>query len=394
MRRYRSVSASLAGFAVLLSVAAARAETSVAVLGIEPVEVPDAQAVQLTDALRQRAAATPGMRLVPGKDLVEMKMIFGCDGETPACMAQAGKSLGADKLVYGTLKKGPSAGALAVSLKQLDVRSGAVEHAVNESAAPAELTSSAPRWFAALVGVELKPTLTVTSEPPGADVAIDGKPAGKTPLTLTTLSPGKHQVDVTALGRVPFTRTLELRPGGAHELVATMESAPPPVQITTSTEAKPASHPGRTAKAVGIAAVAAAVVAGGVAIYTWRTYRDLEDTAHADLLNARPSNPTPEQARFFNSPSCSLPAAVGSSPQLDKYKTDCSRGESFANATTALWVVAGVLATGGVVSLIVGDRQAKNAAREKSTGNTLRQTLRIAPVFNTRSGGLQAAFEF
>src|SRR5258706_7542148 len=105
MRRYRSPRARwICGAAMLVAAAGvARAEPSVAVLGIEPVDVPDASAVQLTDALRQRAAATGGVRLVQGKDLVEMKMIFGCDGETPACMAQAGKSLGADKLLYGTL---------------------------------------------------------------------------------------------------------------------------------------------------------------------------------------------------------------------------------------------------------------------------------------------------
>ena len=77
-----------------------------AVLGLESIDVPEPLAQQLTDALRQRAAATAGVRLVQGKDLIEIKMVFGCDGELPACMAQAGKALGADKLLYGTVKKG------------------------------------------------------------------------------------------------------------------------------------------------------------------------------------------------------------------------------------------------------------------------------------------------
>src|SRR6185295_5234803 len=37
-------------------------------------------------------------------------------------------------------------------------------------------------------------TLSVTTTPPGAQVTIDGKPRGVTPLELTDVSPGKHEV--------------------------------------------------------------------------------------------------------------------------------------------------------------------------------------------------------
>jgi PEGA domain-containing protein len=37
-------------------------------------------------------------------------------------------------------------------------------------------------------------TLSVTTTPPGAQVTIDGKPRGVTPLDLTDVSPGKHEV--------------------------------------------------------------------------------------------------------------------------------------------------------------------------------------------------------
>src|SRR5437764_831142 len=98
MPRYSSILAAL----IALSVAstAQAADVSVAVLGLEPVDVPEPLAQQLTDALRQRAASTGGVRMVQGKDLIEVKMVFGCDGELPACMAQAGKTLGAEKLLY------------------------------------------------------------------------------------------------------------------------------------------------------------------------------------------------------------------------------------------------------------------------------------------------------
>src|SRR6185437_8612730 len=121
MRRYCATTLLLS--AVLLAAGAAHAQTtppSLAVLGVEPVDVPEALAQQLTDALRQRAAATSGIHAVAGKDLIEIKGVFGCDTESPTCMAQAGKTLGADKLLYGTLKK--SGRNVVVGLKLLDVR--------------------------------------------------------------------------------------------------------------------------------------------------------------------------------------------------------------------------------------------------------------------------------
>ena len=86
-----------------------RGERATAVLGIEPLEgAPDAVAAEITDALRQRVAATKGYQLLQGKDLVEVKLVFACPDEAPACMSQAGKSLGAAKLIFGNVKSAGS----------------------------------------------------------------------------------------------------------------------------------------------------------------------------------------------------------------------------------------------------------------------------------------------
>src|SRR5262249_60356137 len=123
----------LAGLTSLLSVlcltappqSAARAaegggDVATAVLGIEPLEgTPDTVAAEMTDALRQRVAATKGYQLLQGKDLVEVKLVFACPDAAPACMSAAGKSLGADKLIFGNVKR--SGGDYQVTLKLLDV---------------------------------------------------------------------------------------------------------------------------------------------------------------------------------------------------------------------------------------------------------------------------------
>jgi len=52
-------------------------------------------------------------------------------------------------------------------------------------------------------------TLSVTTTPPGAQVTIDGKPRGVTPLELTDVSPGKHEVALKSdAGSVRRTVTL------------------------------------------------------------------------------------------------------------------------------------------------------------------------------------------
>jgi hypothetical protein len=400
----------------------ARADTtSVAVLGVEPIEVPEGLAQQLTEALRQRAAGTAGVRAVQGKDLIEIKMVFGCDQEQPACMAQAGRTLGADKLIYGTIRKARG-GALTVSLKLLDVKGGAIERSVSEATTRRELTgasvqAAAVKWFAQLVPVEAHPILTVTSDPPNAAIAIDGNPAGRTPVTLRDLSPGVHSVAVSAAGRVTQTRNVELRAGVSSDLAVTLEAervsppvverprppepavVTPPLEKPQPVETQPVGHPGRAAKLVALGSLVGAVVAGSVAIYTWRTYVGLEDTTHTELgmiQNATAGPPTQDQANFYASPTCNPPAGLMGGSVLQSYQNDCSKGQTYANATTALWVITGALAGTAVISYIVGDRQAAKAEREakKSQARLWQKSLRIAPVISSKSGGLTAAFEF
>src|SRR5678816_3942036 len=93
---------SLTTAAMAPSRAVAGDEVGTVVLGIEPLEgAPDNVAAEITDALRQRLAATKGYQLLQGKDLVEVKLVFACPDAAPACMSTAGKSLGADKVIFG-----------------------------------------------------------------------------------------------------------------------------------------------------------------------------------------------------------------------------------------------------------------------------------------------------
>ena len=55
--------------------------------------------------------------------------------------------------------------------------------------------------------------LAITTQPAGARVTIDGKAAGETPLTLDTITPGRHVVVVTAPSGASARRTVRVESG-------------------------------------------------------------------------------------------------------------------------------------------------------------------------------------
>src|SRR5262252_9910919 len=172
------------GFALLvfagsLSAAqAARAQTSVAVLGLEPQDGAEGLAKELTDALRQRTSAMRGFVLAGAKDLVEIKLVFGCVDEAPPCMASAGKTLGAHKLLFGTVRK--VGNAFKVTLKWVDVGTGKLENQLTETITVDALSREnerglTSRWLSQLSGVKIGGAVQVAANLDGANVFIDEK---------------------------------------------------------------------------------------------------------------------------------------------------------------------------------------------------------------------------
>lgn len=73
-------------------------------------------------------------------------------------------------------------------------------------------------------------TLTVSSTPSGAQVSVDGKNVGRTPLSIS-VAPGAHAVTVTPATGAPITRQIEARFGRALTVDTSLtpgDSRPPP----------------------------------------------------------------------------------------------------------------------------------------------------------------------
>lgn len=219
--------------ALLPSWSAAAADAAIAVLGVEAAEgAPETLASAITDAMRQRVSSGKGFRLVPGRDLVEVKLVFSCPDEAPSCMAQAGKSLGAAKLIFGSVKK--SAGDnYVVTLKLLDTARGVVDAWVAEQINKAQANAAGVRapvqkWFASLTGQGGAGIIRVRGDVIGASVSLDGNPVGTVgtdDLILPGVTAGKHQVTVTKPGYNAVEREVTVASGETAPLEVGMSKS-------------------------------------------------------------------------------------------------------------------------------------------------------------------------
>jgi hypothetical protein len=240
----------------LESQARAEADAATAVLGLEALDgAPDNVASEITDALRQRVASTHGFQLVQGKDLVEVKLVFSCPDEAAACMAQAAKSMGATKLIFGNVKK--SGADYQVTLKLLDVNRAAVDSWVTEAvprrkAEPTVFRAFAPAWISKLTGKGAGGTLQVRANVPGATVSLDGTRVGVTgpqAVAIADVAPGRHEVVVEKSGFTTAKQEFSLASGQSLPLSLSLSSmsvdvgTAPPVETPPIIVKKPLNAP-------------------------------------------------------------------------------------------------------------------------------------------------------
>lgn len=67
-------------------------------------------------------------------------------------------------------------------------------------------------------------TLTVITSPSGAQVKVDGKERGKTPLTITDAQPGERKVEVARPGHVSVTKNVDVKAGQSAIVEIKLES--------------------------------------------------------------------------------------------------------------------------------------------------------------------------
>jgi hypothetical protein len=383
---------------------AAEGAIPTAVLGFEPLEgVPDTLAADITDALRQRVAATKEYQLLQGKDLVEVKLIFACSDEAPACLSQAGKSLGASKLIFGNVKK--TGGDFMVTLKLLDVSRGVVESFTTDTvpggrANATALRQLAPIWLAKLSG-RGNGTITVRANFVGAAVSLDGTRVGITgtaPVVVSDVSPGKHEVSVEKSGYTTTKQEFTLAAG--QSLPLTLDLSPVSVEVPkpqghaevqgaqleggSSGEAEGSAGNGHQAARAGFwVAVVGTAASAGLAVKYGLNVRDV-------------NNQLDQYRRFTCSTGVCDSQGNPAQPLTALQKSSVSSLTDQGNKDEALqWVfvgVGGAFAVAGGYLLYKGYLAAEgNQSGSQSASN---HGLRIFPTATASAQGIAAEFDF
>jgi len=371
-------------------------DVATAVLGIEPLEgAPDAVAAEMTDALRQRVAATKGYQLLQGKDLVEVKLVFACPDAAPACMSTAGKSLGADKLIFGNVKR--AGNDFQLTLKLLDVSRAVVESFTAETvpkkhADASGLRSLAPAWLAKLSG-KGGGSIQVRANFPGAAVSIDGTQVGTTgssPVVINDVAPGRHEVAVEKSGYTTTKQEFTLAAGQSLPLNLTLSpvsvEVPRPEGSAKAPEGgggEPESDDGPTLTRYGFwVALAGTAVSAAFAVKYGLSVRDI--------------NSQLDQYRRFECQGSatglcdndSKPAQPLTTEQLAKSHSLTEQG----NQDQLLqWVFVGLT---GAFAIAGGVLLYKGFLASEGTQSASNHGLRLFPSATRSSGGIIAEFEF
>lgn len=133
--------------------------------------------------------------------------------------------------------------------------------------------------------------LNVTSKPGGAQVLVDGKEAGLTPLSGVRLKVGEHEVQVVKEGSTPHVARIKGEQGGTVALSVTLKpitKPPAPGPATQPAPPPPVTKPAGKRRfplwtiITGSAALAAAGAGVGLGLATRSTYEEYEQTTRHD----------------------------------------------------------------------------------------------------------------
>jgi PEGA domain len=404
----------VAGIVVSLSLggdARAEADAATAVLGLEALEgAPDNVASEITDALRQRVASSHGFQLVQGKDLVEVKLVFSCPDEGAACMAQAAKSMGATKLIFGNVKR--TAADYQVTLKLLDVNRSTVDAWVTEAvprrkAEPTVFRALAPAWLSKLTGKGAGGSLQVRANITGASVSLDGTRVGMTgpqPVAIADVAPGRHEVAVEKGGFTTAKQEFSLAAGQSLPLSLSLSSmsvdvgavaAETPPFIVRKPEEPVHAEVGSTSHSYARAGFWVAVVGTAAATAGGLYFAKQVQQINSDLDAYRriPVGTPPcstSSTGLCDTHGDPQPARNAMQNSIVSNKTD--QGKKDQLLEEVLLISAAPIAIAGFWFLYKGYLDPRASGEASST--TASRGLRIFPTASASSGGIVTEFDF
>lgn len=192
-------------------------DKKIAVLGLDALGV-DAERVQRLESLFRMELARLAGKPTPSRKQIDAKLkntkLARCGGET-GCLAAIGRKLGVDLVVSGNVAS--LGDSYVVNIKVVDSKGGSEIRRIQSDPLKGEsdelIEPIRVAAYRLLAPDQLEGSVTILADIKGADVVLDGKQIGKTPLTgpVTGLDIGKHKLSVTASGFSPFESEITVR---------------------------------------------------------------------------------------------------------------------------------------------------------------------------------------
>lgn len=243
-------------------------------LGTDETKVARLETLFRMELERLAGTNTPTPRDV-AKALSRSRRLRRCGGQTK-CLTQIGKKLGVDLVITGNIAT--LGDSHVMNIKVIDVAQGTELRRIASDPLrgdPDELIDAIRvAAYRLLAPEELEGSILILADLDGAQVTLDGKPIGQTPLAepIGGLTLGHHKLEVTAEGYSPFSKEVLVRFQKSTRVTVNLLADPVgktqvvqgPTQTTTS------HTPGRWYNSTWflVGAGVAAVVVGGVVGYS------------------------------------------------------------------------------------------------------------------------------
>jgi hypothetical protein len=387
------------------------------VLGVEAVDAPAELAGRLAEALRAQVKQSAGFKLVAGKSLEEIKLVFGCVDEKDDCMARAGKTMGVAKLLWGNLQKA-GGGALTVTVKLLDVPSARLDRKANRDFSARELAGAGARRAIEKLTGSFIPGLTgslrITCNVPGASITVGSRALGATEgaITVENLAPGKHHVSVTMEGYRPWSQEVTVTAGDTTLVEVTLEASGEKVPLPATRPAKKSDPRAGWRAAFWTAAATTVVLAVGIGV-SYGVLKGAESDKDAAITDYHALTPPSKagsnttdldpDSRFRGTDDVCADSVLnppGIDRSADPWKrldSACKKGKTASAATIGFWAATGATALVSAILYYKAYIASPGPARkdgDETSGRSRKIEWMLAPAVGPRGGGLDLQLRF
>jgi hypothetical protein len=315
------------GCILLVSAAVQAGKSRLAVLDLRDKGVGADVASLLTSVASNRLSEIGIFQVISREDIKNMlshqqdQILLGCSEED--CLVKIGGALGAENLVAGTV--GKVGDRYIIALQRIDVRGAKVVKRVEREFAGSrdklldEVRNAAYKVVEDIL-LEQSGKLILSVSEEGADVSVDGKTVGASPLAAMEIPAGPRDIRVSKQGFVDWVRTVQVEPKQTRMEEVTL------IPSATFIE----DYEGRTASMrrwawITLATfVALEAGAAGLRTYTFLEYDPIEDDYNA--------------GNYGN---------LSQNEYYDKYKSDMDRAEIMDYAALSMAIAGAAV---GIVS--------------------------------------------